>query len=186
MDTPGKSPTCLSANLTASSSVSAKMAPVSCGTSTGELAGNKKSLLYAFCTECDEQSSFRLCYVQSLTGHKSPVTAVSASETTGDIATVCDSGEKRWPCNLTVCCTCLVYQGCILYLHYSCFSVTSGRRKRPSSVDGERRPGRSCPLQGDHLLRGLFQPAGGRVCQRHSRRTRERCCQVTFFSLPLF
>lgn len=35
---------------------------------------------------------FRLCYVQSLAGHKSPVTAVSASETTGDIATVCDSG----------------------------------------------------------------------------------------------
>eukprot|EP00071_Canis_lupus_P039543 XP_022273100.1 lysosomal-trafficking regulator isoform X1 [Canis lupus familiaris] len=34
----------------------------------------------------------RLCYVQSLAGHKSPVTAVSASETTGDIATVCDSG----------------------------------------------------------------------------------------------
>ncbi|XP_060047951.1 lysosomal-trafficking regulator isoform X2 [Erinaceus europaeus] len=33
----------------------------------------------------------RLCYVQSLVGHKSPVTAVSASETTGDIATVCDS-----------------------------------------------------------------------------------------------
>uniref|UniRef100_A0A3B3DVL9 Lysosomal trafficking regulator n=1 Tax=Oryzias melastigma TaxID=30732 RepID=A0A3B3DVL9_ORYME len=33
-----------------------------------------------------------LCYVQSLTGHKSPVTAVAASETTGDIATVCDSG----------------------------------------------------------------------------------------------
>ncbi|MEE6475211.1 hypothetical protein FKM82_010657 [Ascaphus truei] len=33
----------------------------------------------------------RLCYVQSLTGHKSPVTAVSASETNGDIATVCDS-----------------------------------------------------------------------------------------------
>ncbi|KAF6725608.1 Lysosomal-trafficking regulator [Oryzias melastigma] len=33
----------------------------------------------------------RLCYVQSLTGHKSPVTAVAASETTGDIATVCDS-----------------------------------------------------------------------------------------------
>ncbi|XP_043931740.1 lysosomal-trafficking regulator [Protopterus annectens] len=33
----------------------------------------------------------RLCYVQSLTGHKSPVIAVSASETTGDIATVCDS-----------------------------------------------------------------------------------------------
>uniref|UniRef100_A0A8C8SEP2 Lysosomal-trafficking regulator n=1 Tax=Pelusios castaneus TaxID=367368 RepID=A0A8C8SEP2_9SAUR len=33
----------------------------------------------------------RLCYVQSLTGHKSPVTAVSASEMTGDIATVCDS-----------------------------------------------------------------------------------------------
>ncbi|XP_026046923.1 lysosomal-trafficking regulator [Astatotilapia calliptera] len=33
----------------------------------------------------------RLCYVQSLTGHKSPVMAVSASETTGDIATVCDS-----------------------------------------------------------------------------------------------
>ncbi|KAF5898785.1 lysosomal-trafficking regulator isoform X1, partial [Clarias magur] len=32
-----------------------------------------------------------LCYVQSLTGHKSPVNAVSASETTGDIATVCDS-----------------------------------------------------------------------------------------------
>ncbi|TTI76904.1 Lysosomal-trafficking regulator [Bagarius yarrelli] len=28
---------------------------------------------------------------ESLTGHKSPVTAVSASETTGDIATVCDS-----------------------------------------------------------------------------------------------
>lgn len=38
---------------------------------------------------------FRLCYVQSLTGHKSPVTAVSASETTGDIATVCDSGRRR-------------------------------------------------------------------------------------------
>lgn len=38
--------------------------------------------------------SFRLCYVQSLAGHKSPVTAVSASETTGDIATVCDSGEQ--------------------------------------------------------------------------------------------
>ena len=37
--------------------------------------------------------SFRLCYVQSLAGHKSPVTAVSASETTGDIATVCDSGK---------------------------------------------------------------------------------------------
>ncbi|KAG2467234.1 LYST regulator, partial [Polypterus senegalus] len=34
---------------------------------------------------------YRLCYVQSLTGHKSPVSAVSASETTGDIATVCDS-----------------------------------------------------------------------------------------------
>ncbi|KAI4900261.1 hypothetical protein NFI96_016679 [Prochilodus magdalenae] len=33
----------------------------------------------------------RLCYVQSLTGHKSPVNAVSASETTGDIATVCNS-----------------------------------------------------------------------------------------------
>ncbi|XP_052013670.1 lysosomal-trafficking regulator isoform X3 [Apodemus sylvaticus] len=33
----------------------------------------------------------RLCYVQSLAGHKSPVTAVSASETTGDIATVCAS-----------------------------------------------------------------------------------------------
>ncbi|CAK6442252.1 unnamed protein product [Pipistrellus nathusii] len=33
----------------------------------------------------------RLCYVQTLAGHKSPVTAVSASETTGDIATVCDS-----------------------------------------------------------------------------------------------
>ncbi|XP_055491132.1 lysosomal-trafficking regulator isoform X3 [Leucoraja erinacea] len=33
----------------------------------------------------------RLCYVQSLTGHKSPVTAVSTSETTGDTATVCDS-----------------------------------------------------------------------------------------------
>ncbi|XP_061083889.1 lysosomal-trafficking regulator-like isoform X5 [Conger conger] len=32
----------------------------------------------------------RLCYIQSL-GHKNPVTAVSASETTGDIATVCDS-----------------------------------------------------------------------------------------------
>lgn len=39
-------------------------------------------------------SLIRLCYVQSLTGHKSPVTAVSASETTGDIATVCDSGEE--------------------------------------------------------------------------------------------
>lgn len=36
---------------------------------------------------------FRLCYVQTLAGHKSPVTAVSASETSGDIATVCDSGE---------------------------------------------------------------------------------------------
>nr|XP_012593737.1 lysosomal-trafficking regulator isoform X3 [Microcebus murinus] len=35
----------------------------------------------------------RLCYVQSLAGHKSPVTAVSASETSGDIATVCDSGD---------------------------------------------------------------------------------------------
>uniref|UniRef100_A0A672PLP6 Lysosomal trafficking regulator n=1 Tax=Sinocyclocheilus grahami TaxID=75366 RepID=A0A672PLP6_SINGR len=34
----------------------------------------------------------RLCYVESLTGHKSPVNGVSASETTGDIATVCDSG----------------------------------------------------------------------------------------------
>ncbi|XP_069340666.1 lysosomal-trafficking regulator [Eulemur rufifrons] len=33
----------------------------------------------------------RLCYVQTLAGHKSPVTAVSASETSGDIATVCDS-----------------------------------------------------------------------------------------------
>ncbi|XP_038656464.1 lysosomal-trafficking regulator isoform X3 [Scyliorhinus canicula] len=33
----------------------------------------------------------RLCYVQSLTGHKNPVTAVSTSETTGDSATVCDS-----------------------------------------------------------------------------------------------
>uniref|UniRef100_A0A4W4F2U4 Lysosomal trafficking regulator n=1 Tax=Electrophorus electricus TaxID=8005 RepID=A0A4W4F2U4_ELEEL len=33
----------------------------------------------------------RLCYVQSLAGHKSSVNAVSASETTGDIATVCDS-----------------------------------------------------------------------------------------------
>nr|BAA34688.1 BEIGE [Rattus norvegicus] len=33
----------------------------------------------------------RLCYVQSLAGHKNPVTAVSASETSGDIATVCDS-----------------------------------------------------------------------------------------------
>ena len=43
--------------------------------------------------ESDYLWFFRLCYVQSLTGHKSPVTAVSASETTGDIATVCDSGE---------------------------------------------------------------------------------------------
>lgn len=42
--------------------------------------------------EADSPSFCRLCYVQSLTGHKSPVTAVSASETTGDIATVCDSG----------------------------------------------------------------------------------------------
>ncbi|KAL4641356.1 lysosomal-trafficking regulator-like [Arapaima gigas] len=33
----------------------------------------------------------RLCHVQNLTGHKSPVSAVCASETTGDIATVCDS-----------------------------------------------------------------------------------------------
>ncbi|XP_069463086.1 lysosomal-trafficking regulator [Ambystoma mexicanum] len=33
----------------------------------------------------------RLCYVQTLSGHKSPVIAASASETTGDIATVCDS-----------------------------------------------------------------------------------------------
>ncbi|XP_048862942.1 lysosomal-trafficking regulator isoform X4 [Brienomyrus brachyistius] len=33
----------------------------------------------------------RLCHVQNLTGHKSPISAVSASETTGDIATVCDS-----------------------------------------------------------------------------------------------
>ncbi|KAJ6664668.1 hypothetical protein lerEdw1_006241 [Lerista edwardsae] len=38
----------------------------------------------------------RLCYVQSLAGHKSPVTAVSASETTGDIATICDSGMLNW------------------------------------------------------------------------------------------
>ncbi|XP_045154147.1 lysosomal-trafficking regulator [Echinops telfairi] len=36
-------------------------------------------------------SPAELCYVQSLAGHKSPVTAVTASETTGDIATVCDS-----------------------------------------------------------------------------------------------
>uniref|UniRef100_A0A3B3QSJ6 Lysosomal trafficking regulator n=1 Tax=Paramormyrops kingsleyae TaxID=1676925 RepID=A0A3B3QSJ6_9TELE len=33
----------------------------------------------------------RLCHVQNLMGHKSPISAVSASETTGDIATVCDS-----------------------------------------------------------------------------------------------
>ncbi|KAJ8248339.1 hypothetical protein GJAV_G00240950 [Gymnothorax javanicus] len=33
----------------------------------------------------------RLCYIQSLVGHESPVSTLSASETTGDIATVCNS-----------------------------------------------------------------------------------------------
>lgn len=41
--------------------------------------------------------SHRLCYVQSLPGHKSPVVTVSASETTGDIATACNSGEVKAP-----------------------------------------------------------------------------------------
>lgn len=47
-------------------------------------------------------SPVRLCYVQSLTGHKSPVNAVSASETTGDIATVCDSGEIEPKIKVTI------------------------------------------------------------------------------------
>ncbi len=103
-DTRGKSPACLSANPTASSSVSAKMAPVSCGTSTGQCVSvflcvmrkvkwcflQRAAFVWSLSCSC---VVFRLCYVQSLTGHKSPVTAVSASETTGDIATVCDSGE---------------------------------------------------------------------------------------------
>lgn len=51
--------------------------------------------MQSLCSLSAALSFFRLCYVQSLTGHKSPVTAVSASETTGDIATVCDSGEGQ-------------------------------------------------------------------------------------------
>lgn len=55
----------------------------------------KKKLHYAVFVWFLSTSVFsRLCYVQSLTGHKSPVMAVSASETTGDIATVCDSGMR--------------------------------------------------------------------------------------------
>ncbi|XP_069001150.1 lysosomal-trafficking regulator isoform X4 [Embiotoca jacksoni] len=64
---------------------------------TGEVTGlfvcKPYSILISVSTDgtCILWDLNRLCYVQSLTGHKSPVTAVSASETTGDIATVCDS-----------------------------------------------------------------------------------------------
>ncbi|XP_061693071.1 lysosomal-trafficking regulator isoform X3 [Syngnathoides biaculeatus] len=64
---------------------------------TGEVTGlfvcKPYSILISISTDgtCILWDLNRLCYVQSLTGHKSPVTAVSASEPTGDIATVCDS-----------------------------------------------------------------------------------------------
>lgn len=45
-------------------------------------------------------------------------------------------------------------------------------------MDGERRPDWPRPLQGDHLLRGVLQPAGGRLRQRHRWRSGERHRQV--------
>lgn len=128
----------------------------------------------------------RLCYVQSLTGHKSPVTAVSASETTGDIATVCDSGDAS-----------LSSPKVLLMFGWKFGSPVrltivplrpSGRRQRPAAVDRQRRPDRPRALPGDHLLGGLLQPAGGRVGQRDRRRPGERRGQVgvasTLYDLP--
>lgn len=54
----------------------------------------------------------------------------------------------------------------------------SGWRQRPAPVDGQRRSDRTRALQRDHLLSGLLQPAGGRVCQRDRRRAGERRRQV--------
>lgn len=54
----------------------------------------------------------------------------------------------------------------------------SGRRQRPAALDRQRRPDWPRPLPGDHLLRGLLQPAGGRVGQRDRRRPGERRGQV--------
>ncbi|KAG9472227.1 hypothetical protein GDO78_020660 [Eleutherodactylus coqui] len=66
--------------------------PDSCQLYTGSKCGVITVYLNRYIPIFDRCCIFwRLCYVQSLTGHKSPVTAVSASETTGDIATVCDS-----------------------------------------------------------------------------------------------
>ena len=47
-----------------------------------------------------------------------------------------------------------------------CFSW---RRQRSQAVDSERGPGGTRALQGDHLLRGLLQPARGRLRQRDCR-----------------
>lgn len=106
-----RSPACLSVNPTASWSASAKMAPVSSGTSTGQSSPQSSSpqvcvsvMVFVCCLSELLPCFSRLCYVQSLTGHKSPVTAVSASETTGDIATVCDSGEDRPPSAQSLLC----------------------------------------------------------------------------------
>lgn len=56
-----------------------------------------------------------------------------------------------------------------------CFSW---RRQRPQAVDGERGPRGTRALQGDHLLRGLLQPARGRLRQRDRRGAGKRGCQV--------
>lgn len=81
---------------------------------------------------------FRLCYVQSLTGHKSPVTAVSASETTGDIATVCDSGASSQTSALFHTDTmCFVGPGCQLSHMPLCIPVGGGSDLRLWTVNGD-------------------------------------------------
>lgn len=60
-----------------------------------------------------------------------------------------------------------------------CLLVCSGWRQRPAFVDCERRSDWSRPLQRDHLLGGLLQPARGRVCQRYRRRAWEWRGQVS-------
>lgn len=61
------------------------------------------------------------------------MTAVSASETTGDIATVCDSGEE--PLEIFIASHIQMIPD---VNHDPSLFVSSGRRQRPALVDGER------------------------------------------------
>lgn len=54
----------------------------------------------------------------------------------------------------------------------------SWRRQRPQTLDGQRGPRGTCALQRARLLRGLLQPAGGRVYQRGRRGPGERRREV--------